>query len=393
MSEMTRDDAARRVRGQLCRERRRAPEAPAASSEDSRSATSRPRGSRTRTSRGSRRAHERRPSRRCASSRRSSASRSSTSRPARTSARLTSASFASPTPSSSSASPRTSSAAETKLDADPRRGARSRRSRVRGTCARSPSASPPRIAATISTRSSASKQRSRDEHAPPPHLRPDVYATLGQSYAALGAPDRAVQLFERCLERGRGSRAGGRCRSGPLRDLPELRADAMPAITTAPRTSCATRWHSADDARPIPTRASASTGRSRASHGMDGRSGEALEYIRSAIALLEATDDTLQLGARAICSRRASSPTRATERRARAPRPQRSVCSAPHAEPVDRRHARASASRGSLRSRATATARSSAHARRSRILGDFHGGEQGSRRPCAGAAAWRSRAT
>src|ERR671936_815521 len=30
--------------------------------------------------------------------------------------------------------------------------------------------------------------------------RPDVYATLGQSYAALGAPERAVRLFERCLE-------------------------------------------------------------------------------------------------------------------------------------------------------------------------------------------------
>ena len=31
-------------------------------------------------------------------------------------------------------------------------------------------------------------------------MRPDVYATLGQSYAALGAADRAARLFERCLE-------------------------------------------------------------------------------------------------------------------------------------------------------------------------------------------------
>src|SRR6266508_4807008 len=38
-----------------------------------------------------------------------------------------------------------------------------------------------------------------DDSAPPPHLRPDLYTTLGQSYAALGAPDRAVALFERCL--------------------------------------------------------------------------------------------------------------------------------------------------------------------------------------------------
>src|SRR6266545_836876 len=37
-------------------------------------------------------------------------------------------------------------------------------------------------------------------HAPLPHMRPDLYTTLGQSYAALGAPDRSVALFERCLE-------------------------------------------------------------------------------------------------------------------------------------------------------------------------------------------------
>src|SRR5436309_3448779 len=38
-----------------------------------------------------------------------------------------------------------------------------------------------------------------DEAAPPAHLRADVYTTLGQSYAALGAPDRAVRIFEDCL--------------------------------------------------------------------------------------------------------------------------------------------------------------------------------------------------
>src|SRR6059058_6514851 len=38
-----------------------------------------------------------------------------------------------------------------------------------------------------------------DEVAPQPHLRPDVYTTLGQSYAALGAPDRAVRIFQECL--------------------------------------------------------------------------------------------------------------------------------------------------------------------------------------------------
>src|SRR5947208_598623 len=38
-----------------------------------------------------------------------------------------------------------------------------------------------------------------DDAAPPAHLRPDVYTTLGQSYAALGAPDRAVRIFQECL--------------------------------------------------------------------------------------------------------------------------------------------------------------------------------------------------
>jgi transcriptional regulator with XRE-family HTH domain len=32
-----------------------------------------------------------------------------------------------------------------------------------------------------------------------PARRPDVYATLGQAYAALGQPQHAVELFERCL--------------------------------------------------------------------------------------------------------------------------------------------------------------------------------------------------
>ena len=39
------------------------------------------------------------------------------------------------------------------------------------------------------------------EGVPAPHRRTDRYTTLGQSYAALGAPDRAVRLFENCLTR------------------------------------------------------------------------------------------------------------------------------------------------------------------------------------------------
>src|SRR6476646_3680308 len=40
-----------------------------------------------------------------------------------------------------------------------------------------------------------------DEAGVTPDSRPDVYAILGQSYASLGAPDRAVRLFESSLDR------------------------------------------------------------------------------------------------------------------------------------------------------------------------------------------------
>src|SRR5919197_4917723 len=33
-----------------------------------------------------------------------------------------------------------------------------------------------------------------------PNMRPDVFATLGRAYAATGAPRRAVELFEHCIE-------------------------------------------------------------------------------------------------------------------------------------------------------------------------------------------------
>jgi transcriptional regulator with XRE-family HTH domain len=42
-----------------------------------------------------------------------------------------------------------------------------------------------------------------DEHFQPPQLRPDVYGALGQTYVALGTPERAVSLFEDCLARER----------------------------------------------------------------------------------------------------------------------------------------------------------------------------------------------
>jgi len=132
-----------------------------------------------------------------------------------------------------------------------------------------------------------------DAYAPPPHLRPDLYTTLGQSYAALGAPDRAVALFERCLAQIKervpdDSTAYIRYAvflsfalsdAGDYERATEVVRDALSRADeeTDPYTRVRLYW---------------SLGRLSA---MEGRSTEALDYIRNAIALLKATDDNLTL--------------------------------------------------------------------------------------------------
>ncbi len=132
-----------------------------------------------------------------------------------------------------------------------------------------------------------------DERVPPPHARPDLYMTLGQSYAALGAPERAVRLFEGCLEK-------------IAADVPE---DVAAQIRYATLLSYAlsdsgdydragevvqNALAKADDQTDPYTRVRLywSLARLRA---LEGRSAEGLDYIRSAIALLKATDDTVAL--------------------------------------------------------------------------------------------------
>jgi tetratricopeptide (TPR) repeat protein len=132
-----------------------------------------------------------------------------------------------------------------------------------------------------------------DDGAPAPHHRPDVYTTLGQAYAALGAPDRAVRLFEDCLERV--------TRSVPEDTTAQIRFATFLSYALADngeyeRAAEVVReaLARADDGVDPYTRVRLywSLGRLRA---LEGRSSEALEYIRSAIALLKATDDTVTL--------------------------------------------------------------------------------------------------
>jgi transcriptional regulator with XRE-family HTH domain len=125
-----------------------------------------------------------------------------------------------------------------------------------------------------------------------PISRPDVYATLGQSYASLGAPERAVRLFERCTaevaDQPDGTTAGiwfatllsyALTDAGDYERAREVIREALAGadITVDPYTRMRLYWSKARLA------------------GIEGRSAEALESIREAIALLKTTDDSLHL--------------------------------------------------------------------------------------------------
>jgi tetratricopeptide (TPR) repeat protein len=132
-----------------------------------------------------------------------------------------------------------------------------------------------------------------EDRVPSAHQRPDLYTTLGQSYAALGAPERAVRLFERCFEevtRDVADDVAAQIRyatflsyaltdSGDYERAGDVVRDALSRADdqTDPYTRVRLYWSLAR------------------LHAIDGKSAEALDYIRSAIALLKATDDNLTL--------------------------------------------------------------------------------------------------
>lgn len=123
--------------------------------------------------------------------------------------------------------------------------------------------------------------------------RPDVFSTLGFEYATLGKPERAVELFERCLselgEDGNGDPAA-RVRfstllSYALSDIGELeRAEHV-------------LQDALDDAQDLTdayaqVRINWSLARLES---MQNRQAAALRHARKALALLESTEDTLHL--------------------------------------------------------------------------------------------------
>jgi tetratricopeptide (TPR) repeat protein len=211
------------------------------------------------------------------------------------------------------------------------------------------------------------------EEPPSPQMRPDVYATLGQSYAALGAPERAARLFERCLE-----------------DVKEAApADVTVRVRFATLLSYAlSDAGESDRARSVVMDALREAGSLEDPHSrirllwaisriaaIEGRSAEALQHIRKATALLETTDDTLQLArGYLLAAGIESSEQRADQTRELLTAAERLL--APHAEPRDRGMLRTGQSRlAALEGdgdRAVELARDAIA-----ILGDSHGDEQG----------------
>lgn len=161
------------------------------------------------------------------------------------------------------------------------------------------------LAAAASERHEEAVQRLEEalaESALPPHVRADVYGTLGRSYTALDRHDDAVELFESCLaqieEQAPGDVASyvrfATYLSYALTDsgnVSRARAVLKESLARArksgdPYTRVRLYWSLAR----------------LSSH--EGHATEALDYMRRAIALLEATDDTLHLGRAHLLSAR-----------------------------------------------------------------------------------------
>lgn len=126
-----------------------------------------------------------------------------------------------------------------------------------------------------------------------PQTRPDLYAALGQSYSALGAPDRAVRLFDKAIAELKEASP-----ENPTTVIwfATLLSYALSDAGDYERAREVVKGAlaDADDTTDHYTRVRLYWSMARLA-GMEGRSTEALEYIRHAISLLKATDDDLRL--------------------------------------------------------------------------------------------------
>jgi transcriptional regulator with XRE-family HTH domain len=211
------------------------------------------------------------------------------------------------------------------------------------------------------------------DHRVSPHAKPNVYATLAQSYSALGAPDRAVRLLEECLqelEEIASDDTGAYIRFSTY--LSYALSDAGNYERAAEVVKSAIG--KADDVADPYGRVRLLWSLARIA-GIEGRSSEALDYIRRAITLLEATEHTVQLGRAYLLS----AGIEATESHADATREQLRLAKkllGASAEPLDL--AMLQIGRSRLAAIEGDGGRAVERAREAlTLLGDFHGDVQG----------------
>ena len=131
-----------------------------------------------------------------------------------------------------------------------------------------------------------------------PSIRPDLFSALGRAYEALGAPTRAVELYESCLAEFEGS------------ENPEARVRFASLLSSAladagefDRAQAVLRdvIDDSDAMGDLYSRIRLYWSLARLAGLQNGA--EALDYARRAIALLEVTEDTVNLGqAHLLCA-------------------------------------------------------------------------------------------
>jgi transcriptional regulator with XRE-family HTH domain len=139
----------------------------------------------------------------------------------------------------------------------------------------------------------AELERALDAEAAMPELRPDAYRALARAYRELGMPQRAIQLLERCVEelgqRPPGDEASAALYSTYLSQALEERGEAAGARIAL--LEARERLEAIGDARAR-VRLQWSLAREAAE---ERRFDRALAYLRRAVTLLEATEDTVEL--------------------------------------------------------------------------------------------------
>jgi tetratricopeptide (TPR) repeat protein len=122
--------------------------------------------------------------------------------------------------------------------------------------------------------------------------RPDVFAALGRAYAATGRPEQAVELYERCLEEVAAAPEDLAARVRLTGHLGHVLAELNDLERAQSVLDAA--LDAADELTDAYARVRLYRSLARY-HDAQGRPAAALDYARRAIALLAATDDTLDL--------------------------------------------------------------------------------------------------